>query len=265
MSIYLWPEGAPLAEGKTEEDRPRLTAYIVPKGTLTSAVIICPGGGYARRAEHEGKPAALWLNGLGISAFVLDYRVAPYKHPVPLLDAQRAIRHVRHHAQEWNIDPNRIGILGFSAGGHLASAAGTLFDSGNPHALDPIDQVSSRPDAMVLCYPVISFGNYLHQGSMNNLLGNDAPAEQRSLFSSEMRVTSETPPTFLWHTVDDAAVPVQNSLLFAAALSQHKISYDLHCYESGKHGLGMAKDHPQAHSWTQLCELWLGKRGFLHS
>jgi acetyl esterase/lipase len=260
MSIYLWPENVPYALGQAEEDRPRLVPYIVESNKPTAAVIVCPGGGYARRAAHEGDPAAEWLNSIGISAFVLHYRVHPYKHPAPLSDAQRAIRYVRSHAEQWNINRSQIGILGFSAGGHLASTAGTRFDNGNPEAADPIDREQCRPDLMVLCYPVISFGEYRHQGSMNNLIGADASEELQAAFSNELQVTKDTPPTFLWHTSDDASVPVENSLLFAAALSKYNIPFELHSYESGRHGLGLAAEHPQAYTWTNLCELWLKKR-----
>jgi len=259
MKHSIWQQEAPLAQG---EDQPQITPYLVPSDTITAAMVILPGGGYSMRASHEGEPIALWLNGLGISAFVVDYRVAPYQHPAPLFDAQRSIRYVRHHASEWNIDPHRIGILGFSAGGHLASTVGTHYDSGSPDSPDPIERVSCRPDAMVLCYPVISFGEYRHNGSMSNLIGEDAPTALREYLSNELQVTEQTPPTFLWHTADDAAVPVENSLLFAAALSQNRVPFDLHIFESGRHGLGLALEHPEAHNWTTLCERWLRKRGF---
>lgn len=262
MTFELWPEGAPYAQGTTLEDRPRLTPYLVESGEAVGAVIVCPGGGYGMRAAHEGEPIAQWLNGIGIAAFVLDYRVAPYRHPVPLGDAKRAIRHVRHHAASFGVDPGRIGILGFSAGGHLASSTGTHYDGGDPQAADPVERVSSRPDLMVLCYPVISFGEFGHRGSQRNLLGEDAPAELVELLSNEKRVNGDTPPTFLWHTSDDEGVAVENSLQFAAALSRHKVPFDLHCYESGRHGLGLAADHPEAHTWTRACELWLRKRGW---
>ncbi|WP_134701370.1 alpha/beta hydrolase [Ammoniphilus sp. YIM 78166] len=260
MSLYLWPEGAPFAAGITGEDQPSITPYLIESEQPSGAVIICPGGGYTRRANHEGEPVAKWLNSLGISAFVLHYRVHPYKHPVPLMDAQRAIRVVRNYAKEWNIDASRVGILGFSAGGHLASTAGTCFDSGNLAAEDPIDRICSRPDLMILCYPVITFGEYRHQGSQDNLLGEQASEELRNQLSTERRVTPDTPPTFLWHTMDDASVPVENSFLFASALRKHQVPVELHCYESGRHGLGLAEEHPEAYTWPQLCELWLKKQ-----
>lgn len=262
MTFELWPEGAPGAKGTGLEDRPRLTPYLVEGGTPRGVVIVCPGGGYGGRAAHEGKPIAEWLNGIGISAFVLDYRVAPYRHPVPLGDAKRTIRHVRHHAATFGIDPARIGILGFSAGGHLASSAAVHFDEGDAEAADPVERVSSRPNAAILCYPVITFGEYRHNGSRVNLLGEDAPQELVELMSSERQVTANTPPTFIWHTSDDAAVPVENALLMAAALSKHKVPFELHSYESGRHGLGLAEDQPETHTWTRLCELWLRKQGW---
>jgi len=257
-SIPLWPEGT-IPEN---EEIPRLTPYLLDKKEPHAAVIVCPGGGYARRAAHEGQPVAEWLNRIGIASFVLDYRVAPSKHPAPLSDAQRAIRYVRSHAEEFGIDPNRIGILGFSAGGHLASSAGTHFDSGNPNASDPIERASCRPDLMVLCYPVITFSEYRHSGSMVNLLGEDAPEELRRYMSSELQVTPDTPPAFLWHTSDDPGVPVENSLLLAAALRRNGVPFELHSYESGRHGLGLAQEHPEARTWPDLCELWLRRRGF---
>lgn len=263
QTIELWPGVTQDAIGEENQGCPSLTLYLAegrdkPRG----AVIVFPGGGYGRRAPHEGEPIARWLNGLGISAFVLNYRVAPYRHPVPLQDAQRAIRTVRHHAEAWGIDPQRVGILGFSAGGHLASTAGTHYDAGNPEAVDPIDRQSCRPDLMVLCYPVITMRALGHQGSKNNLIGEDAGEELIQLMSSEQQVTSDTPPTFLWHTADDAAVPVENSLLFAAALSRHKVPFDLHVFESGVHGIGIAANHPEAYVWPDVCANWLRKQQF---
>lgn len=262
MSIELWPNGAPYQAGETEEDRPRLVAFPVKSEQPTGCIIVCPGGGYARRAEHEGNPVAEWLNSLGISAFVLHYRVAPYKHPAPLEDCRRAVRWVRHHAAEYGIDPNRVGMLGFSAGGHATAMAGVHHEPGNPEAEDPIDRHSSRPDAIVLCYPVISFVQARHTGSMKNLIGEDAPLELQEKLSGEKAVNSETPPAFLWHTADDGGVPVENSLLFAASLSRHGIPFDLHVYQSGRHGLGLAQTHPEAYEWTTACANWLRKQGF---
>lgn len=261
--IELWPEGAPHAMGESEEDRPALTPYLLG-GSGNSAVIVCPGGGYQRRAAHEGDPVAEWLNGIGVSAFVLRYRVAPYQYPAGLLDAQRAIRTVRSRAAEFGIDPSKVGILGFSAGGHLAATAGTHFDAGQPESQEAIEQQSCRPEAMILCYPVITLKPpYAHMGSRQTLLGDRADDEKLvDLLSNDEQVTAGTPPTFLWHTADDASVPVENSLQFAAALRRHEVPFDLHVYTHGRHGLGLALDHPHASGWTKACADWLRGIGF---
>jgi acetyl esterase/lipase len=260
--LFLWPEGAPGARGTAAEDTPRLTPFLVEAAAPVASVIVCPGGGYGGRAAHEGAPIARWLNTLGIAGFVLDYRVAPYRHPTPLGDAQRAIRLVRAAAARFGVDPARVGILGFSAGGHLATSAATLFDAGQPDAPDPIDRQSSRPDALIACYPVISFGEFGHRGSMHNLLGENPPEALRHALSLETRVTPETPPTFLWHTSDDGGVPVENSLLFALALRAHGVPFALHSFPHGRHGLGLAAGEPQVEAWPTLCGAWLRGLGF---
>jgi acetyl esterase/lipase len=261
----LWPEGAPLAAGEADEDRPAITPYLV-EGKGNAAVVVVPGGGYGMRAEHEGEPIARWLNTLGISAFVLRYRVAPYRYPAALLDAQRAIRTVRHDADAYGIDPRRVGLLGFSAGGHLTATAGTQYDRGRPDAADPIDRQSCRPDALVLCYAVITLKEpYAHLGSRDNLLGPDFDPALRDSLCNDERVTDDTPQTFLWHTSDETPVPVQNSLLFASALHKHNVPFDLHVYAKGQHGLGLALDHPYARGWTGACADWLRNIGFAPS
>ncbi len=242
---------------RAADGAPYLTAYL-PDGAIRGTMIVCPGGGYGRRAPHEGAPVAAWLNALGIAAFVLDYRVAPHQHPLPLTDTQRAIRHVRSNFA--NGGP--VGILGFSAGGHLAATAGTYHDAGDPAAADPVERVSCRPDAIVLCYPVITFGEHLHAGSRTNLLGDDPSVELRDALSLETRVNTETPPAFLWHTADDASVPVENSLLFAGALSRAGVPFALHVFPHGRHGLGLAEDDPVVGAWTGLCARWLAMQGF---
>lgn len=258
----LWMHGAPYALGNADEDCPAITPYLV-EGDNRPAVIVCPGGGYGMRAYHEGEPIAQWLNGLGISAFVLRYRVAPYQYPCALLDVQRAIRTVRFKAERFRINPDQIGVLGFSAGGHLVSNAGTSYDKGNKEAEDVIEQMSCRPDLLILCYPVITLqGPFAHEGSRDNLLGKGAELAQAEQLSSELNVTEDTPPTFLWHTSDDAAVPVENSLLFAAALSKHKVLFDLHVYAKGRHGLGLADDEEHTRSWTDACASWLAFQNF---
>lgn len=264
--IHLYT-GLPAEERKwneTEEELPVLEPFLADQtsGGPRGAIIVCPGGGYHHRAYHEGVPVAQWLNSIGIHAFVLHYRVAPHRHPLPLSDALRAIRHVRLHSEEWGIRPDRIGILGFSAGGHLAASAGTLWDEGDVSSQDPVEQVSSRPDAMVLCYPVISFGEFGHKGSLGNLLGEQPTDEQIRNLSLETRVTPRTPPAFLWHTVDDASVPVENSMLMAAALRKAEVSFELHLYPSGRHGLGLAAEHGHVKSWSGLCAAWLTGQGF---
>ncbi|WP_029192743.1 alpha/beta hydrolase [Paenibacillus harenae] len=260
--ILLWSDGAPFAEGDTDEDRPAITPYLA-EGDQRPAVIVCPGGGYGMRAQHEGEPIAKWLNGLGVSAFVLRYRVAPYQYPCALLDAQRAIRLVRHEAEKFRIDPDKVGLLGFSAGGHLTANAGTSYDRGDKNAEDMIERHSCRPDLLVLCYPVITMlSPFTHEGSRENLVGRDAELSRFEQHSNELNVTGDTPPTFLWHTSNDGAVPVENSLMFASALSKHDVLFDLHVYAKGRHGLGLSEDEPHTIGWTAACASWLELNGF---
>lgn len=258
----LWMHGAPFARSNEDEDCPAITPYLV-EGKHAPAVIVCPGGGYGGRAYHEGEPIAQWLNSLGISAFVLRYRVFPYEYPCALLDVQRAIRTVRFKAEQYRINPNKLGLLGFSAGGHLVSNAGTSYDAGNKDAEDVIERESSRPDLLVLCYPVITLLDpYAHAGSRSNLLGTEPDPLMVRQLSSELQVTEDTPPTFLWHTSDDAAVPVENSLMFAAALRKHNVLFDLHVYAKGHHGLGLAESEEHTKEWTAACASWLAWNGF---
>ncbi|MFC0213945.1 alpha/beta hydrolase [Paenibacillus chartarius] len=258
----LWPEGAPLTAGTTDEDRPAVTWYPAPGEGIKSVVVVCPGGGYGRRAAHEGHDVALWLNSVGISAAVLRYRVAPYREPAPQLDAARAIRYVRSRAEEWGIDRERVAILGFSAGGHLACVTSNWGDDGDSGAEDPVERFSSRVQAAVLCYPVITMGAFTHAGSKLNLLGEAPSDELVERYSGEKQVHAATPPTFIWFTADDGAVPVENALDYAAALRQAGVPFALHVFESGRHGLGLSKDHEEAKPWTDLCAAWLRKRGF---
>ena len=263
----LWPKGAPGAVGTNPEDCPSLTIYRPAEGMANgAAVVICPGGGYGHLADvKEGTDVAAWLNSLGVTGCVLKYRLSPrYRHPAPLLDAQRAIRLVRSHAADLKLDPQRIGILGFSAGGHLAATAGTHFDTGHPDATDPIEKFGCRPDLLVLCYPVISFTSpYTHVGSRNNLLGPNADPKLFELLSNEKQVTRETPPTFLFHTSADTGVPAENSLLFYMALHARGIPAELHIYEQGKHGVGLAPKDPVLSTWPRRCSQWMEVRGFL--
>lgn len=263
----LWPRGAPGALGAEDRDQPSLTSYLADSSKTTgTAVIVCPGGGYQHLAmDHEGKQIAEWLNQLGISAFVLKYRLGPvYHHPVELQDSQRAIRTVRTQAKEWGIAPDRIGIWGFSAGGHLASTAGTHFDAGKPDATDMIERASSRPDFMILAYPVISFTTeYTHKGSRRNLLGEPFDENLAEHLSNEKQVTAETPPTFLFHTSEDTGVPPENSVLFYLALRKAKVPAELHIYERGPHGVGLAAKDPVLSSWSGRLADWLRTRGLL--
>jgi acetyl esterase/lipase len=265
----LWPEGAPGARGTEEVDKPTLAAYPVAQGRgVGTAVIVCPGGGYVGLSmEKEGDQFARWLNSLGVTAFVLKYRLGPkYHHPVELGDAQRAIRTVRARAADYRVLPDRIGIMGFSAGGHLASSAGTHFDAGNASAGDPIDRVSSRPDFLVLGYPVIAFTtSYVHKGSMRALLGDNPDPKLVELMSNELQVTPQTPPTFLFHTTTDTVVPVENSVLFYMALRKAGVPAEMHIYERGPHGVGLAQTDEALSSWPSRLADWLRGRGLLNA
>ncbi len=266
QEILLWPNGAPGALGNRPEDKPSLTPYVSTSGTATgSAVIVCPGGGYAHLSQHEGEPVAQWLNSIGIKSFVLKYRLGSngYRHPAMLQDAQRAIRYVRAHAAEYGIDPNRIGILGFSAGGHVASSAGTHVAEADPSSSDPLERVSSRPDLMVLIYPVITMGPLTHAGSRQNLLGDNPPQSLVDLMSNEKQVTKDTPPAFLVQGENDKTVPVENSMMFAEALRKAGVGFELHIFENAPpHGFGLGENNPVVSIWPKLCETWLREHGF---
>ncbi len=264
-TLPLWPGAAPGALGDEERDKPTLTVYTPREGNGT-AVIVCPGGGYGALADnHEGRQVANWLNGLGVTAFVLKYRLGPrYHHPIELGDAQRAIRMVRAEAKEFGVAPDRVGIWGFSAGGHLASTAGTHFDAGNPAAQEAIDRAGSRPDFLILGYPVISFTTpYTHKGSLRNLLGDNPDSKLVESLSSELQVTPQTPPTFLFHTNEDAGVPAENSVLFYLALRKNQIPAELHIFEKGPHGVGLALRDPALSMWPTLLANWFRTRGLM--
>jgi acetyl esterase/lipase len=265
--MRLWERDAPGAKGREAADVPTLTVYTPPEDKRNgAAVVVCPGGGYAGLAPHEGEPIARWLNSLGITGFVLKYRLGPrYQHPAMLEDVSRALRTVRSQAEKWKLDPNRIGVLGFSAGGHLASTAATHFDGGNPNAPDLIDRVSSRPDLAVLVYPVISMsGPYAHSGSRKNLLGENPDPELVERLSNEKQVTPKTPPIFLVHTTDDAVVPVEHSLLFALACRKAGVPVELHQFAHGPHGFGLGENDPVLKQWPALCADWMRSLKFLN-
>ena len=264
--ILLWPDGAPGALGETDEDKPTLTAFLPePDKATGAAIVICPGGGYGKLAPHEGAGYAEWLAENGIVGIVLKYRLGPrgYRHPAMLNDAARAVRLTRAKAAEWKIDPQRVGIMGSSAGGHLASTLLTHFDAGQPEAADPIERFSSRPDVGILCYAVITLGRYTHAGSKKNLLGENPAPELVELLSNEKQVTKDTPPCFVWSTGEDKAVPVENSLQFVSALRANGVRFDFHVYEKGPHGIGLGnRNGGPRHPWAADCLFWLKAQGF---
>jgi acetyl esterase/lipase len=263
----LWPAGAPGALGNDDADKPSLTFYLpAPAKAVATGVVVCPGGGYQNLAmDHEGQQIAEWLNSLGVAAFVLKYRLGPnYHHPIELGDAQRAVRLVRTRARELGIAADRIGIWGFSAGGHLASTAATHFDAGDPAAPDPVDRAGSRPDFAILAYPVITMrASLTHPGSRRNLLGDNPNEGLVTLLSNETQVTAQTPPTFLFHTTDDNVVPVENSILFYQALRKAGVPAELHVFEHGPHGVGLAPRDATLSLWPTLLANWLRGRGLL--
>ena len=265
----LWPNGAPGALGTSTNDIPTLTPYLPePSQSTGAAIVICPGGGYGGLATHEGTGYAKWLSDHGVAAFVLKYRlgVHGYRHPVMLQDAARALRLVRSEVSKWALDPAKIGIMGSSAGGHLASTLLTHFDSGKPDDADLIERVSSRPDLGVLCYAVITMGSDTHSGSKSNLLGKAPTPELVELLSNEKQVTDKTPPCFLWHTWEDPAVKVENTLAFATALRQHGVPFDLHIYQHGGHGMGLGKNDTapgKLHPWSDDLLYWLHSMGYV--
>jgi acetyl esterase/lipase len=263
----LWPRGAPGAKGSEAADKPTITIYPAPREkNCGAAVVVCPGGGYGGLAiTYEGHDIGRWLNGHGITALVLKYRHAPrYRHPAPLQDAQRALRTARARAREWGVDPGRVGIWGFSAGGHLAATAATHFDDGTPDAADPVERVSCRPDFAILAYPVITFQEpFLHRGSRDNLLGTKPAADLVENLSNETQVSARTPPAFLFHTSTDGVVPAENSVQFYLALRKARVPAELHIYEKGRHGVGLALADPVLSSWPKRLVDWLEGRGIL--
>jgi acetyl esterase/lipase len=263
--MLLWPGGAPGAQGEAEDDKPTLTAYLPGANPTKTAVIIAPGGGYQHLSMvKEGSDVANWLNAHGVAAFVLKYRLGmKYHNPIELGDAQRAIRMVRAQAAEYGVAGDHIGMWGFSAGGHLAATAGTLFDAGNASAAEAIDKASSRPDFLVLAYPVITMETpYVHGGSKKYLLGDDlAPGEVEAM-SAELHVTAQTPPTFLFATTDDGTVPVMNSVLFYSALVKAKVPVEMHLFQHGAHGAGLAPANPMLSVWPDLLIKWMRERGY---
>ncbi len=267
--IALWSGPAPGSLGSADKDTPTLTPFYPDAGTANgAAMIICPGGGYARLAPHEGRDYARWLSSRGITCFVLKYRLGAdhYRYPAPLQDVERAIRLVRSRAQEWNLDTSRIGIMGSSAGGHVTSLAVTHFDAGDSNASDVIERQSSRPDIGILCYPVITMGKFAHQGSKNNLLGTNPPAALVDETSTERHITHDSPPCFIWSTEEDKTVPIENTLEFSDALRQAGVPFELHIYQKGPHGQGLGSheyDPTKWLPWVAECERWLKEQRFI--
>lgn len=253
--IMLWQQAAPYSEYSPHQPQPSLEAF--PAEGARGAIVVCPGGGYTHKAAHEGAPIARLLQGAGIAAYVLDYRVAPCHREAPLSDAKRAIRLLKHMGYK------KVGILGFSAGGHLCCSAATLYDSGNPESNDPVERFSSRPDCFIPCYAVVSFGKYTHMGSRESLLGEEKDnPELIRRFSAELNVTRDTPPAFLWHTAQDGLVPAQNSLQLAMALRDNDVLFELHVYPLGHHGIGLGSENEVASQWGgQMCR-FLQNLGF---
>ena len=263
--MLLWPNGAPGAQGDADDDKPTLTAYLPVSNPTKTAVVIAPGGGYVHLSMvKEGSDVAQWLNARGVAAFVLKYRLGPkYHNPIEIGDARRAIRMVRANAAQWGIAPDHIGMWGFSAGGHLTASAGTMFDPGDATSPDPIEQQSSRPDFLILAYPVITMEDpYVHKGSRTYLLGDSPTQADMDAMSPDQHVTAQTPPTFLFTTTDDKTVPVLNSVMFYTALVKAGVPAEMHIFQHGAHGSGLAPTNPQLQPWTDLLIKWMRERGY---
>jgi acetyl esterase/lipase len=261
----LWANGAPGALGSSEEDTPTIAAFIPASNPTKTAVVVAPGGGYVHLSMiKEGADVAAWLNAHGVAAFVLRYRLGPrYHNPIELGDAKRAIRTVRAEAAKYGIAPDHIGMWGFSAGGHLTASAGTTFDAGDAAAADPIEQQSSRPDFLILSYPVITMEDpYVHKGSRQYLLGDTPTQADMDALSPEQHVTPQTPPVFLFTTTDDRTVPVLNSVMFYTALVKAGVPAEMHIFQHGAHGSGLAPTNPQLQPWTELLIKWMRERGY---
>ncbi|RAK06890.1 acetyl esterase/lipase [Halanaerobium saccharolyticum] len=255
---------------KTDDFAPALEKYLIKDKKSRGTILIFPGGGYTHRADHEGADVARFLNENGFNAFVLHYRVAPYKFPYPLLDALRAVKYIKSKSEPWQLKRDKPAVLGFSAGGHLASMVGTNNDlyrniykkklNENGFKSDQIEAESSEIEALVLSYPVITAGEFAHQGSVENLLGKSPSQKSLNLFATDKNICAETAPTFIWHTADDASVPVENTIQFSNALSNKKIDFESHIFPNGRHGLGLAADNKYVSRWTDLLLDWLEEK-----
>ncbi len=255
--IRLWPDESPDMADIPEDLRPSLRVYPLSDAPAPT-VVVFPGGGYGMVSEWEGEPVARRLNAAGFTAIVVTYRVAPHQYPAALRDAVRAVRLARSNAAEWGVEPDRLAVMGFSAGGHLAGSLATLGEDAALMDDDELIDVQPQPNALVLCYPVVTMMKpFAHEGSVRNLLGDLVTDGQREEWSLERRVSANTPPAFLWHTAPDAPVPVENSLLFGSALARHGVPFALHVFPTGAHGLNLAAHEPLASAWSELCAAWL--------
>ncbi|NYF80959.1 alpha/beta hydrolase [Granulicella arctica] len=264
-TILLWADGAPGAQGAADVDKPTLTVFLPASNPTRTGVVVAPGGGYQHLSmQKEGEDVARWLNARGVAAFVLKYRLGPtYRYPIELEDAQRAIRTVRANAAQYGIAADHVGMWGSSAGGHLTATAGTHFDNGNAGAADVVERQGSRPDFLVLAYPVITFeAPYAHTSSRKYLLGENPDPKLVDLLSDETQVTKDTPPTFLFATTDDGTVPVINSVLFYEALVKAGVPAEMHLFQHGGHGAGLAAANPALSVWPDLVIKWMRERGF---
>ncbi len=260
--MKLWENTPGLAE-----ETPAITPYLPTHKKSRAAVVIFPGGGYALRAPYEGKDYAEFLSKNGISAFVVDYRVAPHRFPLPLLDARRAVRFVRAHAKEYGLDRDKIAVMGSSAGGHLAALVSTYHERIEFEGIDAIDSENPIPNAQILCYPVIcaptTDSDIAHARSYHNLLGEERTAREAERFAPDRLADENTPPAFIWHTANDATVNVINSYRYAAALREHSVSSEMHVFPDGRHGLGLAADYPHVAQWKPLLLNWFSYHGWL--
>lgn len=256
--IKLWGNEMPYRLADVEF-KPHIKVY---PANSTGAVVVLPGGGYEKRAQHEGETVGEWFQSIGITAFVLEYRIAPYQHPAEISDAIRAVKYVRHHAEGYGIDPQKIAIMGFSAGGHLAGSVSVHYDKKMYEPTDEIDNESAKPNLSILCYPVIDMGEYRHDGSRQNLIGRKPTEEMKEFMSLHKQVTKDTPEAFIWHASPDIVVPVDNSLLYASALSACNVDFELHIYPVGSHGIGLAEDNAHVAKWSKNLEDWLVLKGW---
>ncbi len=264
--VPLWAGRAPGAVGDAESDTPTLTVYLAAANPTHTGVVIAPGGGYQHLSmQKEGEDVARWLNARGVAAFVLKYRLGPtYHHPVELGDARRAMRTVRAHASAYGVDAGRVGMWGFSAGGHLTATAGTLGEPGDASSADPVERQGSRPSFLVLAYPVVTLEDPVaHMGSRKYLLGDNPDPALVELLSAEKHVTAETPPTFLFATTDDPVVPVMNSVEFYSALVRNKVPAEMHLFQHGPHGVGLAPGFADLKVWPDLLAAWMRARGYM--